>query len=147
MNHSSIERFMTVLTYTLLYEQNYYKSFERKSTLAPAATRTGTPMRTTMFNPSMMIDAGLDGNRAELARHFDKARHGRFEHQVTELRSGNRCVATNSLFGETAPPSLPAIGARLGMIPVEVFQLELTDIPRRFVHLDKFGVTVQHHGS
>jgi len=71
---------MTVLTYTLLYEQNYYKSFEWKSTLAPAAARTGTPMRTTMFNQSMMIDAWLDGNRAELAHHFDKACDCRFKH-------------------------------------------------------------------
>ena len=45
---------------------------------------------------SMMIDARIDGNRLELARHFDKACHGRFEHQLTELRRGGGRVAADS---------------------------------------------------
>src|SRR5688572_3952779 len=95
----------------------------------------------------MMIHTRPNGTSSELARHLDKARDRSFKHQMTELRSGGGRVAANAFFGEAAPPILPTIRARLGVIPVEVFQFELPDVARGFLHLHEFGIAVQHHGS
>src|SRR5688572_3353282 len=94
-----------------------------------------------------MIHTRIDGNGAELARHFDEARHCSLEHQLTKFGSRRGCIAAHTFFREAAPPILPAIGARFGMIPVKVFQFELTDITLCLVHLYQFWKTMQHHGG
>ena len=68
-----------------------------------------------------MIYARFDWNGAELTHHFDKACDGRFEHELTELWRRSGRVTADSILREAAPPVLPAIGAGLGMIPVEIF--------------------------
>ena len=49
------------------------------------------------------------------------------QYGTVELDGGGR-VARNALFREARPPILPRVGARLGMVPVEVFELELADV-------------------
>ena len=93
----------------------------------------------------MMIHARDDGNGAELARHFNKACDRGLEHQLPEFRRRRGGVAADTLFREAAPPILPAIGAGFGVIPIEIFQFELTDVARSFIHLHEFREAVQHH--
>jgi len=103
--------------------------------------------RWTIRSASMMIHTRTNGDRPELARHFDEACDGRLEHQRAKLgRRGGR-VPADSLFREAAPPILPRVRARFGVIPVEVFQFGLTDVSLCLVHLHEFGEGVKHHGG
>ena len=66
----------------------------------------------------MVIHAIFDRQRAELADHFDEALDGRVKHQLAKLGRGSGRVAADAVFREAAPIVLPAVGARLRVIPM-----------------------------
>src|SRR3954451_13599092 len=96
---------------------------------------------------SMVIDPLADRDRPELAQQLDKALDRDIEQARPSLSRGRRGIAADTHAREAAPPILPRVGRSLGMIPVEVLELQLADVALGLGHIDAFGVQMQHHRS